>query len=65
MNLEESIARLEEACRELQLSMIPLRESQIRLARSTALMKLSKQDNPYYPLVRVMCKLKLIKGWCI
>lgn len=31
--------------------------------RVTALMKLTRIDNPYYPLVRVMCKLNLIKNW--
>lgn len=34
-----------------------------KVQRVTALMKLSKENNPYFPLVRVMCKLGLITNW--
>ena len=30
-----------------------------------ALVKLTKRHSPYYPLVRAMCHLKLIKAWSI
>lgn len=47
--MEESIARLQEAT--------------IALARVRALVKMSEKQNPHYPLVRVMCKLSLVKDW--
>lgn len=50
--------RLDEAIEALKLA-------HARMARIVALQKMSKKDNPYYPLVRVMCKLQLIKGWPI
>jgi hypothetical protein len=40
-----------------------LREADRILKRLVALQKMSEKNNPYYPLVRVMCKLKLIKDW--
>lgn len=40
-----------------------LREAQRIFQRLEALQKMSDKKNPYYPLVRVMCKLNLIKDW--
>jgi hypothetical protein len=40
-----------------------LKKSIIKVQRITALMNMSKQDNPYLPLIRVMSRLELIQDW--
>ena len=49
MTLEEAIKRLDASLKAMQ--------------RLGALMKMSRLDNPYFHLVRVMAKLELIKDW--
>lgn len=49
----------------LDRSIALLTETNRKLQRTAALMKMSRPDHPYYPLIRVMCKLKLIKDWPI
>lgn len=39
--------------------------STARLRRTTALVSMSNLTNSYRPLVKIMCKLDLIKDWTI
>jgi len=51
--------------KKLRLALDTLSAAMDELKRVTSLMKMSDQDHPCRPLVRVMCKLGLIKNWPI
>ena len=54
---------LSESIKKLEASFKKLEEARNSMRRVVSLMKMSRKDNPHYHLVRVMCKLELIKGW--
>lgn len=49
----------------LDRALSELEVAHLAMKRAFSLLRMSQYDNPYRPLVRVMCKLKLIKEWTI
>lgn len=50
---------------ELKISIAQLEKTIVEMQRITALMKMSLQHNSYRPLIRVMCKLNIVRDWPI
>ena len=63
--LEEALQKLSETINSEQFKtcLDQLRVSIAQMKRVTALMSMTHPYNPYRPLIRVMCKLDLIKDW--
>lgn len=55
-SLESKLQRMEDAIEKLK-------EVIVKIKRHSALIQMTRPDNMYKPLVQLMCRLKLIKGW--